>query len=255
MKHKKAKRFIVLLLFAALLWTAVYWCARDAAKAAAEKTGATLPFLPNVPYINQRMDYPTGCESVSAVMALQYAGVDITVDTFIDDCLDTGERPAYEDGVRYGCDPWEAFPGDPRSSSGYGCFSPVIERALRRAVGTQPYTVESLNGLTLDELCGRYVQKGVPVIVWATIDMAAPKPGSTWIVRDTGRLIQWMTPMHCLLLVGYDEKSYYFNDPWREAAVAYPRGDCTVAYDGFGRQAVVVYASAAQSSTSTIDGR
>ena len=30
------------------------------------------------------MDYPTGCESVSAVMALQYAGVDITVDTFID---------------------------------------------------------------------------------------------------------------------------------------------------------------------------
>ena len=94
MKHKKAKRFIVLLLFAALLWTAVYWCARDAAKAAAEKTGATLPFLLNVPYINQRMDYPTGCESVSAVMALQYAGVDITVDTFIDDCLDTGERPA-----------------------------------------------------------------------------------------------------------------------------------------------------------------
>lgn len=82
-----------------------------------------------------------------------------------------------------------------------------------------------------------------------------PKPGSTWIVRDTGRLIQWMTPMHCLLLVGYDEKNYYFNDPWREAAVAYPRGDCTVAYDGFGRQAVVVYASAAQSSTSTIDGR
>ena len=111
MKHKKAKRFIVLLLFAALLWTAVYWCARDAAKAAAEKTGATLPFLLNVPYINQRMDYPTGCESVSAVMALQYAGVDITVDTFIDDCLDTGERPAYEDGVRYGCDPWEAFQG------------------------------------------------------------------------------------------------------------------------------------------------
>ena len=107
----------------------------------------------------------------------------------------------------------------------------------------------------MDELCGRYVQKGVPVIVWATIDMAAPKPGSTWIVRDTGRLIQWMTPMHCLLLVGYDEKNYYFNDPWREAAVAYPRGDCTVAYDGFGRQAVVVYASAAQSSTSTIDGR
>ena len=38
----------------------------------------------DAPFIDQREKYPTGCESVSAVMALQYAGVDITVEEFID---------------------------------------------------------------------------------------------------------------------------------------------------------------------------
>ena len=33
----------------------------------------------DAPYLSQE-DYPTGCESVSAVMALQYWGVDLTVE-------------------------------------------------------------------------------------------------------------------------------------------------------------------------------
>ena len=34
----------------------------------------------DAPFIDQRDKYPTGCESVTAVMALQYAGVEITVE-------------------------------------------------------------------------------------------------------------------------------------------------------------------------------
>lgn len=58
---KKIGSFIILLAFAAFVGMAVYWCAYDAAT-----TRTTLPILLNVPYINQRADYPTGCESVSA---------------------------------------------------------------------------------------------------------------------------------------------------------------------------------------------
>ena len=43
----------------------------------------------DVPYIDQSKRYPTGCESVSTVMALQYAGVNISVDKFIDNYLYT----------------------------------------------------------------------------------------------------------------------------------------------------------------------
>ena len=35
-----------------------------------------------VPYIDQSVKYPTGCESVSTVMLLQYLGYEITVDEF-----------------------------------------------------------------------------------------------------------------------------------------------------------------------------
>ena len=37
----------------------------------------------HVPYIDQSVRYPTGCESVSAVMLLRFLGMEITVDEFI----------------------------------------------------------------------------------------------------------------------------------------------------------------------------
>ena len=43
--------------------------------------------LIKVPYINQSKRYPTGCESVSSVMLLQYLGYDITVDEWIEQYL------------------------------------------------------------------------------------------------------------------------------------------------------------------------
>ena len=42
----------------------------------------------HAPYIDQSVRYPTGCESVSAVMLLQYLGIDITVDECIEMSLE-----------------------------------------------------------------------------------------------------------------------------------------------------------------------
>ena len=36
-----------------------------------------------VPYIDQTASWPTGCESVSSVMLLQFLGLDIGVDEFV----------------------------------------------------------------------------------------------------------------------------------------------------------------------------
>lgn len=46
--------------------------------------------LLDVPHLPQGEQYPSGCESVSAVMALRYLGVQITADEFIDGYLDRG---------------------------------------------------------------------------------------------------------------------------------------------------------------------
>ena len=64
------------------------------------------------PYIDQSGRYPTGCESVSAVMLLRHLGVDITVDEFIRSYL---EQKAFEvrNGELFGPDPRKYFCGNP----------------------------------------------------------------------------------------------------------------------------------------------
>ncbi len=86
-----------------------------------------------VPYIDQSVSYPTGCESVSATMLLQYLGYEITVDEFIRNyvpCVPMQER----DGQLYGPDPRKAFCGSPYDKDSFGCYAPVICEALQKAV-------------------------------------------------------------------------------------------------------------------------
>lgn len=190
-----------------------------------------------IPFLDQKA-YPTGCESVTAVMALQYAGYEISVDTFIDDYLPCGDRPQLVDGVRYGCDPYEAFPGDPRTIAGYGCFAPVIAGAAERVVDDR-HRVQELHGSSLTTLCEQYIDRGIPVMVWATAGMKPSRPSVRWFT-DTGRVVQWVAPMHCLLLVGYTKNEYLFHDPQVGAYTAYDRAACETAYAVYGQQAVVI---------------
>ena len=192
--------------------------------------------LPQVPYIYQRERYPTGCESVSAVMALRFMGYDITVDQFLDECLPQGTSPHYVNGELVGCDPYEKFPGDPRTTRGWGCFAPVIEKASAKVAGDG---VTALYGVSLEVLCETYIRRGIPVIVWATGGMQEPVFHCRW-QADTGRQVEWYTPMHCLLLVGFDEEYYYFHDPQVAAYTGYPKEMCRVAYERMGAQAVTI---------------
>lgn len=56
-----------------------------------------------VPYLDQSHYYPTGCESVSTVMLLQYLGYRVSVDEFIRDYL---KQDSFEErrGDLYGPD-------------------------------------------------------------------------------------------------------------------------------------------------------
>lgn len=192
----------------------------------------------NVPYISQLRKYPTGCESVSAVMALQYWGYTISVDSFIDNHLPRGSMPRKSGGKTIGADPWEEFIGNPRSTAGYGCFSPVIYRAVSAVIGSD-HEVSQLSGLSLPQLCEQYIQNGIPVLIWATAGMRRAFVSAQW-ETTSGNQIEWKSPMHCLLLVGYDDKYYYFHDPQVAANTRYSRSACETAYAAQGKQAVVI---------------
>lgn len=180
------------------------------------------------PFISQLGKYPTGCESVTTVMALNHIGIDISVDKFIDSYLT-------KTGVPF--DPNISFGGNPRYTSGYGCYAPVIKKALDKALSGQKYTAKQLYGVSLKNLCSNYIDKGIPVILWAT--MNTPYISSTWTYN--GKTINWIAPEHCLLLVGYDSSHYIFNDPLTyQPQTYYSKSSVEVAYKGLNYQAIVL---------------
>lgn len=174
------------------------------------------------PYINQSGCYPTGCESVSAVMLLQFLGCRITVDDFIDTYL---EARAFEerDGELYGANPNAFFCGSPYDEEAMGCYAPVIQKALQRVLGDS-YEVVDETGAKTEKLLQDYIDMGMPVVFWATINMRKPFTGPEWKLLDTGETFTWISNEHCMLLVGYDEEGYYFNDPYENnGVIRYPK--------------------------------
>lgn len=185
-----------------------------------------------VPYIDQTEEWPTGCESVSAVMFLQYLGVDISVKQFVERYLE--KVPLFEkNGKLYSGDPRKVFVGDPADDQSMGCYAPVIRKALEKVFREKAVIDESgrgsrvsldLTGVPMETLLRDYIDNDVPVIFWASIDLKETYAGPEWIVADTGELFEWRSNEHCMLLVGYDEENYYFNDPWQDhGTIGYER--------------------------------
>ena len=186
----------------------------------------------DAPFISQLGTYPTGCESVSTVMALKYAGVDISVDSFIDDYLPMT-------GVPF--NPRISFGGDPRTTSGFGCYAPVIEKAVNNLLsGWAPHLFAySMHEYSLEKICSHYIDNNIPVILWATMRMDPPRNGA--VLQYQGESIQWIIPEHCLLLVGYDDEHYIFNDPQQTRPLTYyKKAAVETAYAGLHKQAIAI---------------
>ena len=148
-------------------------------------------------------------------------GIDIDPDTFI--ARDLPHAPYWEqDGKLYGPDPWQVYPGDPHDHTGYGCYSPCIVKALNSALehegAADRFEVVDESGKTAAELCS-YIDAGMPVVFWATLDFQpVPEKRDHWLLAD-GTDFAWKCNEHCLLLVGYDDENYWFNDPWHDHGV------------------------------------
>ena len=171
-----------------------------------------------VPYIDQSEIAPTGCESVTACMLLQYLGYDIPVHTFIKNCLYSLPFTV-RNGELWGTDPDLAFAGDPEDKEGFGCYAPVLIKAMEPII-QDSYCLKNATGTAVTDLCHRYIEQGMPVPIWSTIDMKPSGLGTKYRLYTDGSWYQWRNHEHCLLLVGYDDKNYWFNDPWHNHGLA-----------------------------------
>ncbi len=171
-------------------------------------------------------------------MALRYAGETTSVANFIDNHLECSQNFYWWEEKFYGPSPYEYFLGNPRTENSYGCMAPVIKKALISFFGSAE-RVKDTTGTSLSSLCKTYIDKDIPVIVWASIGMVQIKDGRSWILPD-GETFTWPSNEHCLLLVGYDANKYYFNDPYTGRVVNYARSIVEQRYERLGKQSLVV---------------
>ena len=117
-------------------------------------------------------------------------------------------------------------------------MAPVIEKALCDYFGGNE-RVKNTTGTELETLCSDYIDKGIPVIMWATINMLETNPKNTWHLSD-GTRFTWPGNEHCLVLIGYDDGNYFFNDPYAGKTVKYEKDTVKDRYAELGRQSIVV---------------
>ena len=192
--------------------------------------------LIKVPYINQ-LDVAAGCESACATMLLQYYNVSISVHDFIHNHLEV--RPwRRENGRQITAHLIFAFIGNPYKSGGYncgyGCYALCIARAM------------TVLGFRFRAVVSEHVEKGRPVLIWATMNMTNATNGSSWIIDypddKKGQSFQWKGGEHCLVLVGYDNDNYICNDPYRNNGVcAFPKSRVEKCYNDLGKQSVHIF--------------
>ena len=196
--------------------------------------------LLNVPFYDQN-EYPTGCELVSASMLLAYYGFYTTPAELIDDGHIEISSIYILDDKKYGSDPNKAFIGSPYDENSYGCYSGAIKSCFESYLPYE-YAVSDLSGMSLDDICREYIDNDIPVLIWASMYMRETylNDSSSWIVNDTGEHFQWISNEHCLVLVGYDESFYYFNDPLNDKNTAYERVLAEKRYEELGKQALTV---------------
>lgn len=194
----------------------------------------------DVPYLSQKGTLPNGCEAVSATMLLRFNGYDISEVDFSDNYLDK-DKVYIKWGCRYGPNPYLSYAGDPKSKrGGWGCFAPVIVRGLNKCLKNDDYAY-NLSGKELNTLIDDYVANGIPVAIWVTRDMEEINQVYQWQSYDKKETFLYPVGQHCMVLIGYDNKYYYFNDPYNDnGQVKYEKDTVKYCYNSMGRQAVAI---------------
>jgi len=192
----------------------------------------------DVPLILQNPDYPNGCEAASAVMLLNYYGINISLSEFMEYL--PKERIYSENGTRFGPNPALYYAGDPTSpNGGWGCFDVVIAKTINKILQDNKSSLsiklnnskESLYDLVYDG----------PSLIWITIDYEEVKEVFTWQSFDKTETYTYPKDEHVVVLTGCDENYFYINDPLKdEKNIKIEKEKLVKSYDSLGRQSVKI---------------
>ncbi len=137
----------------------------------------------NVSVIKQRPELLTGCEVTSLAMLLNYIGAPVTK-------LQLAQEIPY-----HSSNPNLGFVGSPYEASGYTIYPPALMNIMQKYAGSSV----NLTGQGTNSIKNS-IDSGKPVIAW---------------VRISGFYL------HCVLITGYNNDGFFYNDPWSGAKNKY----------------------------------
>lgn len=182
----------------------------------------------------QEPELPTGCEITSLAEVLNYHGFNIDKEELCDNFMPVD----YNGAVTMN----QAYIGDPRSTNGFGCYSPVIVKSAYEyfeSIDSPCYAVD-LSGTDFRDLFYQICQ-GRPVIVWATMYLTESDFFDYLWTSENGEDMSFNYYQHCMAIYGYDlnEGIVYAGDPL-VGNTTYSIDSFERIYDIMHKQAVVI---------------
>ncbi|MBO8156822.1 MAG: C39 family peptidase [Bacillaceae bacterium] len=166
--------------------------------------------LLDVPLIKQNPELKYGCEVTSLAMVLNYAGISadkMQLAKELPKDNDPIKRDQNGNIVEWG-DPDEGFVGDiTGKEAGYAVFDGPLEELMNQYL---PGRTVNLTNQSFDDILKQVEQKK-PVVVWTTGDFQLPDRWEAWDHQHEH--IETPLDLHAVVLVGYDSKYVYINDP------------------------------------------
>lgn len=161
----------------------------------------------------QTPELPNGCEITSLTAVLNYYGYDVSKLEMADHFL---PKKAFHriDGKLFGPNPYKAYAGDPRSSSGFFAYAPPIVEAANKyfhSIGQDRHAID-ISGASQDAIM-ELLSKGNPLVIWVTLDLSKPDLSDSWYFYDSSEYFQAPTNLHSVVLNGYSDGEIHAMDP------------------------------------------
>lgn len=220
---------------------------------ATEEPTEAMPTAHKLPNVDEKVivqdKLKAGCETYACTMLLHILNFDIDEMTFAYTYLDC--HYVYEDeetGYMEGPDMYSAFAGSPEA--GWGVYAPSMAKSMNKYLADEKSDLKAYNyeNVPLETLVEEYTVNDIPVMIWATTDMQEPYVFDQWTVNyvdenaktKIGDTFSWYAHEHCLVLVGYDEKEYFFCDSAAGKVSHFAKELVAKRYAQLGSQCIVV---------------
>ena len=194
----------------------------------------------DIALINQLPELYNGCEVTSLTMLLNYKGINVDKITLANE-MPVDNTPLIRNNngeISSWGNPNKGFVGEVSSYGGIGYAinpEPLIPLASQYYDGE----VVNLTGESIDNI-KRSIMQGNPVLVWVTADFSRPSRMQSWLDSD-GNEVEGTFETHTVLLTGYDESNFYYNDPlsqYKDASISIENFE--IVWNDMGRKALSV---------------